>query len=401
MGVQINGSTGNVIATRGTFSGNVGIAGTLTYEDVTDIDAVGLITARSGIEVGASPGVGASISRQGNAIFSGITTIGSKEVGAGITLSPDGDVFFTGIITGNGSGLTNLATDLVNDTTPQLGGALDTNDKSIAFGDSNNDATASGTLNRLKFGAGTDMVLYHNGTDNFIKNPNGNFKIFTSSDKQSLIAKPDGAVELYHNDNKKLETVSGGVTVTGTLTATAFSGITTAATSDFVQVSRYTVPGEVSEVEIDFDNTNYTHFRIFVTSQNNAYDANVYVRFKVGGSYQTGSNYYTGTVKKHQGGFDTSTYGGANQSYGYLIDNVGGDNSTYERWQLIADINTGTSDGNGFMRYDSFHKGNAADYANTMGIVGYQNFGVLQGIRFYNSSGNLEGGAIYTLYGLK
>lgn len=99
MGVQINGATGNVIATKGTFSGNVGIAGTLTYEDVTDIDAVGLITARSGIEVGASPGVGASISRQGNAIFSGITTIGSKEVGAGITLSPDGHVSVSGVTT--------------------------------------------------------------------------------------------------------------------------------------------------------------------------------------------------------------------------------------------------------------------------------------------------------------
>ena len=111
MGVQINGATGNVIATKGTFSGNVGIAGTLTYEDVTDIDAVGLITARNGIEIGASPGVGASISRQGNAIFSGITTIGSKEVGAGITLSPDGDIFFTGIITGNGSGLSNVVVD--------------------------------------------------------------------------------------------------------------------------------------------------------------------------------------------------------------------------------------------------------------------------------------------------
>ena len=120
MGVQINGSTGNVIATKGTFSGNVGIAGTLTYEDVTDIDAVGLITARSGIEVGASPGVGASISRQGNAIFSGITTIGSKEVGAGITLSPDGDVFasgvttsttFVGNLTGNVTGNSDTATN--------------------------------------------------------------------------------------------------------------------------------------------------------------------------------------------------------------------------------------------------------------------------------------------------
>ena len=84
------------------FTGNVSIGGTLTYEDVTNIDAVGLITARQGIEVGASPGVAASISVDGNAIFSGITTIGGNvKVGTGVTLSPDGDVFFTGIATVN------------------------------------------------------------------------------------------------------------------------------------------------------------------------------------------------------------------------------------------------------------------------------------------------------------
>ena len=76
MGVQINGDTGNVIATKGTFSGDVGIGGTLTYEDVTNIDSVGLVTARSGIEVGASPGVAASISVDGNMIVSGISTFG-------------------------------------------------------------------------------------------------------------------------------------------------------------------------------------------------------------------------------------------------------------------------------------------------------------------------------------
>ena len=62
------------------FSGNVSVGGTLTYEDVTNIDSVGLITARNGIVVGS-----------------------------GITLSKDGDIFFTGIITGNGSGLTGIA----------------------------------------------------------------------------------------------------------------------------------------------------------------------------------------------------------------------------------------------------------------------------------------------------
>jgi len=43
--------TGVITATSGSFSGNVSIGGTLTYEDVTNIDSVGLITARSGIDV--------------------------------------------------------------------------------------------------------------------------------------------------------------------------------------------------------------------------------------------------------------------------------------------------------------------------------------------------------------
>jgi len=81
MGVQINGSEGNVIATKGTYSGNVTIGGTLTYEDVTNIDSVGLITARSGLEIGARPGVAASISVDGNMVVSGITTIGNSSGG--------------------------------------------------------------------------------------------------------------------------------------------------------------------------------------------------------------------------------------------------------------------------------------------------------------------------------
>tara|TARA_Y100001954_G_scaffold214932_1_gene244808 strand:- start:13 stop:606 length:594 start_codon:yes stop_codon:yes gene_type:complete len=74
MGVQINGDTGNVIATKGTFSGDVGIGGTLTYEDVTNVDSVGLITARQGIKIGSGVGVAASISVDGNAEFAGIVT---------------------------------------------------------------------------------------------------------------------------------------------------------------------------------------------------------------------------------------------------------------------------------------------------------------------------------------
>ena len=43
--------SGNVSGATGTFTGNVSVGGTLTYEDVTNIDSVGIITARTGIKV--------------------------------------------------------------------------------------------------------------------------------------------------------------------------------------------------------------------------------------------------------------------------------------------------------------------------------------------------------------
>ena len=110
MGVQINGSEGNVIATKGTYSGNVTIGGTLTYEDVTNIDSVGIITARSGIEIGASPGVGASISVDGNAIFSGITTTGTVQVGSATTVHTTGIDLGSGNLTGHNLHSTGITT---------------------------------------------------------------------------------------------------------------------------------------------------------------------------------------------------------------------------------------------------------------------------------------------------
>ena len=76
MAVQISGND-ITVPRDGSFTRNVTIGGTLTYEDVTNIDSVGLVTARQGIEIGASPGVAASISVDGNAVFSGIVTAAS------------------------------------------------------------------------------------------------------------------------------------------------------------------------------------------------------------------------------------------------------------------------------------------------------------------------------------
>ena len=61
--VTINGLS---VIGDGSFGGNVSVAGTLTYEDVTNIDSVGLITARNGIVVGS----GITLSSDGDVILS-------------------------------------------------------------------------------------------------------------------------------------------------------------------------------------------------------------------------------------------------------------------------------------------------------------------------------------------
>ena len=92
------GSTETVTLHSLSVINNATIGGVLTYEDVTNVDSIGLITARNGVVVGT-----------------------------GITLSKDGDVFFTGIATGNGSGLTNLPAANITGTLPAISGANLTN----------------------------------------------------------------------------------------------------------------------------------------------------------------------------------------------------------------------------------------------------------------------------------
>jgi len=93
------------------FSGNLTVGGVLTYEDVTNVDSVGLVTARNGIVVGS----GITLSKDGDIFATGITTISENlKVGTGVTLSPDGDGFYTGVVTatsfkGDGSNLTGIA----------------------------------------------------------------------------------------------------------------------------------------------------------------------------------------------------------------------------------------------------------------------------------------------------
>ena len=97
-----------------TVSGNVSIAGTLTYEDVTNVDSIGLITARNGIVVNsgginatgvvtASGGFNIGISSAGTTITSGpVTTL--NFVGAGNTFALNGTTVDISIAGGVGAG---------------------------------------------------------------------------------------------------------------------------------------------------------------------------------------------------------------------------------------------------------------------------------------------------------
>ena len=236
----------NVLSVGGTVNfvsdvsigGTVSIAGTLTYEDVTNVDAVGLITARDGIKVGS-----------------------------GITLSKDGDIFFTGIMTGNGSGLTGVAnTDVIFP------------DK-ISMPDS--------TVGSINVGLGSDLEIYHHGSDNdtYIANDTGDFFIINtgaSSDDIFIKAKDDisirvqsneqaiecignGAVELYYDDSKKLETASGGVTVTGTVAATSYTGDGSSLTG--ISVGVQTEAASISGITTYLDLTKDDH-ELVVTGSN-------------------------------------------------------------------------------------------------------------------------------------
>ena len=158
-----------------------------------------------------------------------------------------------------------------------------------------------------------------------------------------------------------------------------------------------TISSAQSQVDIDFDVTNYSNFKLMLEGWNPSTDCNMYCRFKIGGSISSASNYSSLTIKKYGGGFDSNEYGGTNQNYGYMSHNVGG-NGTYETYNAQLEIMTGSGTGMSFMHLASFHRDNGGQYVHNMGIVGWQNFNQIQGIRIYPSTGNITAGK-YTLYG--
>ena len=99
----VTATTGNITGNL-TVGGNADITGVLTYEDVTNIDSVGVITARSGIRIGAGQSIG---SDGADAVFYGD---GSNLTGviSGVELEFEGASVGTAITNVNFVGFTSV-----------------------------------------------------------------------------------------------------------------------------------------------------------------------------------------------------------------------------------------------------------------------------------------------------
>ena len=220
--------------------------------------AAGGVTTLNGLSdvtISGSPSTGQFLKYTGSGWENATGTIGTLNDLSGVTISsPSNDQ----VLKYNGSAWVNASSpgglaDIVSDTTPQLGGNLDTNSKNITFGDS-----SGATVNRLTLGAAPDMSIYHDGTSGSINLANGSLttRVHDSNGKGFYIEDPNGGsaetiakfekdattgkgrCELLFEGSKKFETTSTGVTITGDLTVTGSGGLK----------SRSTVTGTASNL---------------------------------------------------------------------------------------------------------------------------------------------------------
>ena len=147
--------TGVLTATTGNITGNMTVGGVLTYEDVTNIDSIGIITAQSGIHFGAS-GVGGTITGTGQAEFAGVCTATSFS-GSGTNLTSLPAAQLTGALPAiDGSALTGVVSGVDIESGGTFLGAGVT---SINF-QSGATVTASGAGSTITISAGITTTQY-------------------------------------------------------------------------------------------------------------------------------------------------------------------------------------------------------------------------------------------------
>jgi hypothetical protein len=209
----------NITGVAATFTGNVTVGGTLTYDDVTNIDSVGLITARSGIIVSTGTATTALVVN-GDARITGILTVGSSSltldgtndivnVGTALTLGhTQGLQFHTQSLHSQGFEVNNLnATGIVTATTFSIA------DKIVHTGDTN---TA------IRFPADDTFTVETAGSERLRITSDGKIGIGASAPAKTLEVKGDVRIYNATDTNSAIlditadSTGSNGVNLTST-----------------------------------------------------------------------------------------------------------------------------------------------------------------------------------------
>ena len=110
--------------------------------------------------------------------------------------------------------------NVVEDTSPQLGGDLQSNGHDIVIADTDNIYVGTSNDGLKIHHSNNNSFIEDVGTGNFLITTNGNnIQLMKNQAEQMLVAKTDGSVELYYDNAKKFETSSSGVSVTGGVVA--------------------------------------------------------------------------------------------------------------------------------------------------------------------------------------
>jgi len=193
--------------------------------------------------------------------------------------------------------------ELVDDTSPQLGGALDTNGNNIAFGDS-----SGASDDRLTFGAGTDMSLYHDTSNSYldldgvgdliVRQLNNDKDILLKSDDGSggnanyvMCDGSSGEVRLFHYGTQKISTTATGVQVTGTALATTDTDTSNSGsvTLDFGANQNFvlTITGAVTLANPTTEQVGQSGFIVFIQDGSGGATISLDTQYKTAGGVNT------------------------------------------------------------------------------------------------------------------
>ena len=381
-------NTGALTASSGTFSGNVSIGGTLTYEDVTNVDSVGVGTFRDGIKVGS----GVTIEPNGQATFTGIVTFGSSSttingntdtvnVGTALTLGHSQGLQYhtqnlhsagfevnqinaTGVITatsfsGSGANLTGITQTTINNNAANkvimgsnTANTLEAVAKSTLFGNLSHGQNFLDD-NTLIFGDASDMQLLHtsSGAKSRLRNTNDSGSLDIESSLTRFLNK-DGSTEKLRIDSSGrllLGTTTEGVSTADDLTvANSSHGGITIRTGTSSLGNLYFSDGTSGDDEYR-GVVQYDHSGDFMRFLTNATE-----RFRIasnGAIGLSGTNYgSSGQVLTSQGSGSPVQWATPSAPFGGALDGMifGGVETTYTSGGTTYKVHTFTS--TGFLR---------------------------------------------------